>query len=117
MTLGGSRLRWILVDESTVTLENITALEQGSRLNGYPGWRPADRCSGLRHAVCMCIVFAPMFSLARGAIVRRWRKPHLCPRRVFLCPAPGPALAQVPGAGAASGSRHWQVPAAHREIR
>ena len=53
MTLGGLALAvGILVDDATVTIENINwHLEhgQGSR-SGDPGWRPADRHAGLRVA-------------------------------------------------------------------
>jgi Cu/Ag efflux pump CusA len=51
MTLGGLALAvGILVDESTVTLENMASGAGQAARTGYPGWRPADRRSGLRHA-------------------------------------------------------------------
>ena len=66
MTLGGLALAvGILVDDATVTIENINwHLEQGKDVRtGDPGRRQPDRGAGLCFLLCICIVFVPMFFL------------------------------------------------------
>ena len=67
MTLGGLALAvGILVDDATVTIENIERhLEEGIRpARRHPRWRRADRCSSPGLDLCICIVFLPMFFLS-----------------------------------------------------
>ena len=67
MTLGGLALAvGILVDDATVTIENINwHLEQGKDVDaGDPRRRPADRRRRPSSPLlCICIVFVPMFML------------------------------------------------------
>ena len=67
MTLGGLALAvGILVDDATVTIENIERfLEEGHEsARGDSRRRGADRRSGAGLHACICIVFLPMFFLS-----------------------------------------------------
>jgi multidrug efflux pump subunit AcrB len=67
MTLGGLALAvGILVDDATVTIENINYhLEQGKDVEGGDSRRrPPDRPAGAGLDLSICIVFVPMFLLA-----------------------------------------------------
>ena len=71
MTLGGLALAvGILVDDATVTIENMERyLEEGVRAaQRDPRRRVADRRTGLVSTLCICIVFVPMFML--GGVAR-----------------------------------------------
>jgi multidrug efflux pump subunit AcrB len=96
MTLGGLALAvGILVDDGTVTLENINwHLEQGKSLE--PAIMDGARqivVPAFVTLVCICIVFAPMFQL--GGVVG-WRKPS-------FSPSSGPSCCHAPW------SRRWRI--------
>ena len=67
MTLGGLALAvGILVDDATVTIENINChLESRARTSRPPSWMARGRSSlpASVSLLCICIVFVPMFSL------------------------------------------------------
>ena len=67
MTLGGLALAvGILVDDATVTIENINYhLESGKdSRDRHPGRRAQIVVPATVSLLCICIVFVPMFSLA-----------------------------------------------------
>ena len=115
MTLGGLALAvGILVDDGTVTLENINwHLEQGKALEPAildGAQQIVD--SGLRHAgVHLHRVRADVPAWRRGrlSVPADGGSRHLCALRVFpAVPHSGPYVGQVLAAGAATGSRHWR---------
>ena len=95
MTLGGLALAvGMLVDEGTVTLENIFYhLEMGKPIEPDPRRRSADRRSGVRHAAVLDIVFVP----------------------IVLLTGVGPL--SVPSAGGGRGDRHDGVVSAFAHTR
>ncbi len=84
MTLGGLALAvGILVDDATVTIENINwHLEQGADVRtAILDGAEQIATPAFVSLLCICIVFVPMFALkgVRDFCLCRWRKPSSSP--------------------------------------